>query len=76
MVGFFIDHNKALVTTSFFVEFEDNDLDKFLVAGNMSRFDNLFSALGIYQNYKEYTNSVILNDDLLLEEIYEKFVLN
>lgn len=55
---------------------KDNDLDKFLVAGNMSRFDNLFSALGIYQNYKEYTNSVILNDDLLLEEIYEKFVLN
>lgn len=55
---------------------KDNNLDKFLVSGSMSRFDNLFSAMGIYQNYKEYTNSVISDEDLLLEEIYEKFVLN
>lgn len=55
---------------------KDNIFDRFLVSGNMSRFDNLFSAMGIYQNYKEYTNSVISDEDLLLEEIYEKFVLN
>ncbi len=54
---------------------KDNDLDKFLVSSSMSRFDNLFSAMGLYQNYKEYTNSVISEDDLLLEEIYQKFVI-
>lgn len=41
----------------------------------MSRFDNLFKAMGIYQNYKQYTNSVIPEEDLLLNEIYEKFIL-
>lgn len=52
-----------------------SELDKFLVSGNMSRFDNLFNAMGIYQNYKQYTNSVIPEEDLLLYEIYEKFTL-
>ena len=30
--------------------------------------------MGIYSNYKEYTNSVISEEDMLLNEIYEKFV--
>ena len=53
---------------------KDNELDMFLVSGDMSQFDNLFHAMGIYANYKEYTNSVIPEDDILLNEIYEKFV--
>ena len=33
-----------------------------------------YHAMGIYSNYKEYTNSVISEEDMLLNEIYEKFV--
>ena len=51
-----------------------SELDRFLVSGDMSQFDNLFDAMGIYSNYKEYTNSVISEEDMLLNEIYEKFV--
>lgn len=53
---------------------KDNELDKFLVSGNMSQFDNLFDAMEIYANYKEYTNSVIHDNDMLLDEIYKKFI--
>ena len=48
--------------------------DMFNVSDNMYRFDCLFMALGKYQAYKEYMNSVISNDDILLNEIREKFV--
>ena len=50
-------------------------LDDFLVSGSMSRFDRLFQALGRYQTYKEYSNSVISEKDKLLNEIYDKFVM-
>lgn len=49
-------------------------LDEFLVSGSMSEFDRLFQALGKYPSYKKYTNSVITDDDKLLNEIYDKFV--
>ncbi len=49
-------------------------LDEFIVSGSMSRFDRLFQALGKYQAYKEYTNSVVTDDDKLLNEIYDKFI--
>ena len=50
------------------------ELDKFLVCGNMSRFDSLFKAMGIYANYKDYTKNVMPEEELLLNEIYERFV--
>ncbi len=53
---------------------KDSALDNFIVSGSMSEFDRLFSALGMYQAYKEYTNSVITQDDRLLNEIYDKFM--
>ncbi len=49
-------------------------LDEFLVSGSMKEFDELFQALNKYQVFKEYTNSVITNDDKLLNEIYDKFI--
>lgn len=51
-----------------------SSLDEFLVSGSMKEFDELFHALNKYQAYKEYTNSVITNDDKLLNEIYDKFI--
>ena len=51
-------------------------LDDFLISGSMSRFDRLFQALGKYQTYKEYSNSVISEKDKLLNEIYDKFILS
>lgn len=51
-------------------------LDDFLISGSMSRFDRLFQALGRYQTYKEYSNSVISEKDKLLNEIYDKFVIH
>ncbi len=53
---------------------KDSKLDNFIVSGSMSEFDRLFSVLGMYQAYKEYTNSVITQDDRLLNEIYDKFI--
>lgn len=53
---------------------KDTELDNFLVSGNMSRFDNLFKAMNLYQTYKIYANSVIPKKDMLLNEIYDKFV--
>ena len=51
-----------------------SELDKFLISGNMSRFDSLFKAMGIYQNYKAYVTSIIKEEDLLLNEIRTKFM--
>lgn len=53
---------------------KDSALDRFIVADSMHRFDSLFMALGKYQAYKEYTNSIITKDDKLLEEMYDKFM--
>lgn len=53
---------------------KDFALDKFIVTDSMHRFDSLFMALGKYQAYKEYTNSIITKDDKLLDEMYDKFM--
>ncbi len=53
---------------------KNSPLDSFIVSGSMSRFDRLFRALDKYSNYKEYTDSVITKDDMMLNEIYDKFI--
>ena len=53
---------------------KDSEQDRFNVSDSMHRFDCLFMAMGNYSAYKEYMNSVVSNDDMLLNEIREKFV--
>ena len=53
---------------------KDSEQDRFNVSDSMYRFDCLFMAMGNYSAYKEYMNSVVSNDDMLLNEIREKFV--
>jgi len=70
----FVEEKKRTVFPEKKAPTKGSELDRFLVSGDMSQFDNLFDAMGIYSNYKEYTNSVISEEDMLLNEIYEKFV--
>jgi len=52
----------------------ESEQDRFNASSDMYRFDCLFMALDRYSAYKEYMNSIISNDDLLLQEMQEKFI--
>lgn len=53
---------------------KNSEQDRFNVSDSMYRFDCLFMAMGNYSAYKEYMNSVITNDDILLDEMRAKFI--
>ena len=53
---------------------KDSEQDRFNASNDMYRFDCLFMALGKYPAYKEYINSIITNDDMLLDEMRAKFI--
>lgn len=53
---------------------KNSEQDRFNVSDSMYRFDCLFMAMGNYSVYKEYMNSVVSNDDILLDEMRAKFI--
>ncbi len=53
---------------------KESELDKFIISDGLTRFDSLFLALNKYPIYKEYTNKVVKANNLLIEEIRNKFL--